>query len=173
MLRSRRFMTIVGGGKVSAHYSGTARGYLRLETSLINGTRGVFSMSRRGGLRHIKDDVWECSYYPFPGAGRKWKRVRASSKREAMIARLKLMEMCQESVPNNLEDLPFEEARKRLEIKCKTDGNSFRTTYHNLLPKFDSLFVKFLAKEFPTIVSLSQFKGLRHILPLTPIPSRQ
>jgi integrase len=159
MLGSRRFTTIVGGDKASAHYSGTARDCLRLETSLINGTRDVFSMSKRDGLRRIKDDVWECSYYPSPGAGRKWKRVRASSKREAMIARLKLMEMRRESIPNNLEDLPFEEARRRLEVKCKTDGNSFRTIYHNLLPKFDSLFGRFLSKEFPTIASLSQFKG--------------
>lgn len=116
-------------------------------------------MSKRDGLRHIKDDVWECSYYPSPGARRKWKRVRALSKREAMIARLKLMEMWQERAPNNLEDLPFEEVRRRLELKCKTDGNSFRTIYHNLLPKFDSLLGKFMPKEFPDIKSLAQFKG--------------
>lgn len=152
-------MTIVGENKANVHYSGTVRGCLHSEKNLINGTRGVFSMSRRDGLRHIKDDIWECSYYPYPGAGRKWKRVRASSKRDAIIARLKLIEIYQESMPNNLEDLSFEEVRKRLEVKCKTDGNSFRTIYHNLLPKFDSLFRKFLPKEFPTIDSLSQFKG--------------
>ena len=147
--------------RVVVRYSGRARGCLRLNQSLISGIWGDYNMPKFLGKDKNGIGIYQDSFYPSPGQ-RKWKTIRAANQREAdrifRTWKVEYQETVTDNAPNSLGGLSFEEVKKRLELKCKTDGNSFRTIYHNLLPKFDSI-VMFLSKEFPDIKSLAQCKG--------------
>jgi integrase len=113
-------------------------------------------MSKRyTGIRYIKDDIYEISFYPHPGAKRRQYRIKAPSIKEAFLIRMRHMEQ-QSYAPQAGTDLSFGELKKRLGLKCKADNLSERTIYHNLLPKYHCLFEVFLPSRYPDIISINQ-----------------
>ncbi len=107
-------------------------------------------MSKRSGVRHIKDDTWEYSYYPYPKAKRKWGRIKAGSKKEAEHQRAVL-------VGSNVivdDSRPFAEVMKALEIKLQADNLSIKTR-KNYLWKWRNL-ISFLSKYYPHVMSINQ-----------------
>ena len=99
----------------------------------------------RDGVRYIKDDTYEISYYPCPESKRKWERIKAGSLKEARLIRSQ--RMIEQGAKRAVSDKSsFEEIRNRLELKLKSDNLTYRTIYHNLIPKYDSL-IKFLKRE--------------------------
>jgi len=107
-------------------------------------------MSKRSGVRHIKGDIWEYNYYPYPKAKRVYKRLKASSKKDAEYQRAILMG------GNAIVDdsKSFEEARRALELKLKADNLTPKTQI-NYLSKWDNI-TNFLLKLYPNVVSLNQ-----------------
>lgn len=107
-------------------------------------------MSKRSGVRHIKDDIWEYNYYPYPKAKRKWVRIKASSKKEAETKKAI-------AVGGNVvidDTKSFAEVRVALELKLKADNLSPKTQ-SNYLFKWDN-FIAFLSKHYPNVKSLNQ-----------------
>jgi len=106
-------------------------------------------MSKRSGVRHIKGDIWEYNYYPYPKAKRVYKRLKASSKKDAEYQRAILMG------GNAIVDdsKSFEEARRALELKLKADNLTPKTQI-NYLSKWDNI-TNFLLKLYPNVVSIS------------------
>lgn len=107
-------------------------------------------MSKRSGVRHIKDDIWEYSYYPYPKSPRKWGRLKASSKKEA--EHKKAIIIGESIVIDNSKS--FAQTRAALELKLKADNLTPKTQI-NYLSKWDSI-TKFLSELYPNITSLNQ-----------------
>ena len=82
-----------------------------------------------------------------------WKRVNADSLKEAY--EIKIMEMAKSSSEPNVESLPFDDLKKRLEMKCRADGNSEKTI-KNFLWKFHTFFEEFIPKYYPHITNVNQ-----------------
>ena len=125
----------------------------------INGIRVEYNMSKRkhgryGAVRHIRDDVYEVSYYPYPKAKRKFKWVRASSEREAHIRRAEIMSQYGKGSPST--SLPFPQLKTRLEQKLKAD---------NLTPKS----IKNYMGKFDKVTSFLSSKGITDINHLTKV----
>lgn len=149
-------MIIDGGLNQSAHYLDKEEDCLATKKNLKSGLYPGCNMSKRyTGIRTIKEDVYEISFYPYPGAKRKQYRIRATSMKEAYLIRAQHMEQYKHT-PHSNGDLSFEELKKRLELKLKADNLSNRSIYHNLLPKYRSLFEIFLPLQYPHIVSINQ-----------------
>ena len=107
-------------------------------------------MSKRSGVRHIKDDLWEYSYYPYPKAKRKWGRLTASSKKQAEYQRAILIG------GNVVVDDPgsIADVKKALEIKLQADNLSPQTQKNYLYVWNNCMNV--LSKHYPNVASLNQ-----------------
>ncbi|UCD55315.1 MAG: site-specific integrase, partial [Candidatus Omnitrophota bacterium] len=57
---------------------------------------------------------------------------------------------------NGSAGLSFTELKNRLELKLKADNVSSRTIYHNLLPKYRSLFETFIPMRYPQVTTINQ-----------------
>ena len=101
----------------------------------------------------IKGQLYEISYYPYPGAERKWDRVNASSESEA--SKKRGGKMAKASSESDVQSLPLEELKDRLILKCKTDGNSEKTI-RNILCKFKKFFEEFLPAHYSHITNINQ-----------------
>jgi len=149
-------MTIGGEPSRGVHYSGRGGDFSATGKSLRSGLCPGCNMSRRyAGVRFIKDDVYEISFYPYPGAKRRQYRIRAGSMKEAHLIRVRHMDQHGHGSSSNAE-LSFAELKARLELKLKADNVSDRTIYHNLLPKYRSLFETFIPLRYPQVTTVNQ-----------------
>jgi len=113
-------------------------------------------MSKRyAGVRAVKDNIYEISFYPYPKSKRKQYRIEAESMREAYLMRARHMEQYKNS-PTFGTNLSFKELKRRLELKLKADNVSDRTIYHNILPKYHALFEIFIPRRYPEITTINQ-----------------
>ena len=110
---------------------------------------------RHTGVRAIKDNVYEISFYPYPKAKRKQYRIKAESAKEAYLVRAKHIEQYNNS-PSGNTGLAFADLKIRLELKLKADNVSQSTTYQSLLPKYRSLFEVFIPMRYPQVTSINQ-----------------
>ncbi len=108
---------------------------------------------RYPGIRHIKDNVYEISYYPYAGAKRKQYRIRAGSIKEAFLIRAEHMAGGPHS---KSEDTPsFSELWEKLEVKLKAD-NVRAKTLKNTRSVFRNFFEKFLPAKRPDLTGANQ-----------------
>ena len=107
---------------------------------------------RYAGVRHIKDNIYEINYYPYPNAPRVWRRVEANSLHEAHIKRAEYISQYGKDSPSI--SLPFSQLKARLEQKIKADTQNTKTL-KNYIGKFNK------------ITSFLSSKGLTSINQLT------
>lgn len=147
---------ITGGEKRQAYlYLNKAGDYFHTGKTLKNGIKTGSSMSERKrgrypGIRCVKDNVYEISYYPYPGAPRTWRRIEAGSLHEAYIKRADLMSQYGKDSP--AVSLSFPQLKARLEQKLKAD-NLTPKSIKNYTGKFDKM-TSFLAAK--GIVNINQ-----------------
>lgn len=111
-------------------------------------------MSKRyPGVRHIKDDIYEINYYPYPSAPRKQYRVKAGSTQEAFL--IKARDSAQLKTGTNIVISSFAELGIRLELKLKADNLSPKTI-RNLKSQFKNFFERFLSGKHSHITSVNQ-----------------
>jgi len=108
---------------------------------------------RYPGVRHIKEEVYEISYYPYPGAKRKQYRIRAGSVKEAFLIRAQHIAGCPDS--ENEAAASLSQLWVRLEAKLKADNVRVKSL-KNIRSVFRNLFEKFLPAKHPDINSANQ-----------------
>ncbi len=114
-----------------------------------------YKKSRYLGVRICngkKGITYEVSYYPFPGAKKKYLRVEATSEKEAFIKRAQLMG---EKPKYQTQEFSFPELKERLKLKCQADKDSPKTII-NLMGKFHTLFEEFLPLHYPHVKSINE-----------------
>lgn len=107
---------------------------------------------RHPGVRHIKGNVYEISYYPYPNSKRAWERIEVDSSKDAYIERARRIAQYGKNGPPK--SLPFPQLKARLEQKLKADS---------LTPKS----IKNYMGKFNKITSFLSSRGLTSINQLT------
>lgn len=110
-------------------------------------------MAKYPGVREIKKGA--CYQIDFQIKGdRKWTTIKAKSPKEASIIRAN--EMAKYKPDTETQAFSFGELKQQLELKCQADGNSKKTIYGNILPKFKNFFEVFLSEKYPHITNINQ-----------------
>lgn len=110
-------------------------------------------MAKYPGVREIKKGA--CYQIDFQIKGdRKWVTIKAKSPKEASIIRAN--EMAKYKPNTGTQAFSFGELKQQLELKCQADGNSKKTIYGNILPKFKNFFEVFLPQYYPHITNINQ-----------------
>ena len=112
---------------------------------------------RYSGVRHIRDNIFEINYYPFPGAPRRQHRIEAASVKEAYLIRASKMSGHDPSDAHQ-GNISFADLKSRLELKLKADNLS-KKTIKNLMWKFKNFFEVFLPEKYPHVTSINQITG--------------
>ena len=111
---------------------------------------------RYSGIRHIKDNIYEISYYPYPGAKRRQYRIKAGSPRDAFLIRAE--HMARYCGPESTTVASFSELWPKLEVKLKADNVRVKTV-KNTRSVFRNFFEKFLYSKHPDLADMNQITG--------------
>ena len=114
-------------------------------------------MANRDGIRHIKEDTYEVSFYPSPKAKRVFKRIKAPSLREAKIERGRLIAESDTINPER-ESLPFAEIKIKLSNDLMSD-NVAPNSLKRFMLTWQTFFENFLPLKYSDIKDIKQLSA--------------